>query len=103
MKRDGGDSGSYGRTVAKDRRKKRATLFGVEEFDWPGLLLLAVASGLGVPLLTHALLPSWQSGTFTSVLVPGYLTVAHWIAVAAITGAILCGFADWLRERTPAR
>ena len=98
MNRSGSDGESYGQTVAKKRRK-RATLFGVEELDWPGLLLLAVAMGLGVPLLTHGLLPSWQSGTLTAVLVPVYLTVAHWIAVLAIAGAILCGFIDWLSDR----
>ena len=98
MKPGGSGGGSYGHTVAKDR-KKRATLFGVDEFDWPGLLLLAVGMGLGVPLLTHAFVPSWQSGTLTAVLVPVYLTVAHWIAVVAIAGAVLCGFIDWLRER----
>ncbi len=96
--RGGGDGESYGQTVAKNHTK-RATLFGVDELDWPGLLLLAVAMGFGVPLLTHGLLPSWQSGTLTSVLVPVYLTVAHWIAVLAIAGTVLCGFIDWLRER----
>ncbi len=96
--RGSSDSESYGRTVASNR-KTRATLFGVDELDWPGLLLLAVAMGFGVPLLTRTLLPSWQSGSLTAVLVPVYLTVAHWIAVVAIAGAALCGLLDWLRER----
>jgi hypothetical protein len=97
MNQSDGDGRSYGQAVAKNR-KKRATLFGVEDLDWPGLLLLAVGMGLGVPLLTHAFLPSWQSGPVTAVLVPVYLAVAHWVAVAAIAGAILCSLADWLRE-----
>jgi hypothetical protein len=79
--------------------KKRATLFGVDEFDWPGLLVLAVGMGFGVPLLTHALLPDWQSGALTATIVPVYVTIAHWIALGAIAGAVLCGFIDWLRER----
>ncbi|XFF01950.1 hypothetical protein ACR5MH_0845 (plasmid) [Streptomyces sp. L7] len=96
--RGGSDGESYGQTVAKNQTK-RATLFGVDELDWPGLLLLAVAMGFGVPLLTRTLLPNWQSGSLTAVLVPVYLTVAHWIAVVAIGGAVLCGLLDWLRER----
>lgn len=96
--RGGSDGESYGQKVAKNQTK-RARLFGVDELDWPGLLLLAVAMGFGVPLLTRALLPTWQSESLTAVLVPVYLTIAHWIAVVAIAGAVLCGLIDWLRER----
>lgn len=98
MSQGGSDGESYGRSVGKNR-VKRATLFGVDEFDWPGLLVLAVLMGFGVPLLTHTLLPGWQSGAVTAAIVPVFVIVAHWIAVAAIAGAVLCGLIDWLNER----
>ena len=98
MSRGGSDGESYGRSVGKSP-VKRATLFGVDEFDWPGLLVLAVLMGFGVPLLTHTLLPGWQRGAVTAAIVPVLVMVAHWIAVTAIAGAVLCSLIDWLRER----